>query len=90
MDHRGTEKIVRLEPTGREDDQLDKSGQAIIAMLDKAARAAKADDDRAVETAHELSLQLRDAEQRATRLQSEVDDLQQRVHQAEHWTVRIY
>jgi hypothetical protein len=74
----------------RTDDQIDKSGQAIISLLDTAARSAKQDCDRAFELAHKLSLQLREAEDRATALQSQVEHFQERASKAESWMLRIY
>ena len=74
----------------RNDDQLDRSGQAIVGLLDQAARSAKEDCDRAFDLAHKLSLQLREAEDRAAQLQAQVDHFQDRALRAESWMVRIY
>jgi uncharacterized protein YlxW (UPF0749 family) len=89
-----SKKVIPFAPTDREwprgDDQVDKSGQAIISLLDQAARSAKEDCDRAFELAHKLSLQLREAEDRANALQSQVEQLQERALKAENWMLRIY
>ena len=69
---------------------MDKSGQAIIGLLDQAARSAKEDCDRAFELAHKLSIQLREAEDRATQLQTQVEHFQDRALRAENWMLRIY
>jgi hypothetical protein len=90
----GSKKVIPFAPGDREwpkaDDQVDKSGQAIIGLLDQAARAAKEDCDRAFELAHKLSIQLREAEDRATQLQSQVEHFQDRALKAENWMLRIY
>lgn len=74
----------------RNDDQIDRSGQAIVGLLDQAARSAKEDCDRAFDLAHKLSLQLREAEDRAAQLQAQVEHFQDRALRAESWLVRIY
>jgi hypothetical protein len=90
----GSKKVIPFAQGDREwprtDDQVDKSGQAIISLLDTAARTAKEDCDRAFELAHKLSLQLREAEDRATALQSQVEHFQDRALKAENWMLRIY
>jgi hypothetical protein len=91
----GSKKVIPFAQGGerewpRTDDQVDKSGQAIISLLDQAARTAKEDCDRAFELAHKLSLQLREAEDRATALQSQIEHFQERALKAENWMLRIY
>jgi hypothetical protein len=90
----GPKKVIPFAPSDREwprgDDQVDKSGQAIIGLLDQAVRTAKEDCDRAFELAHKLSIQLREAEDRANQLQSQVEQLQDRALKAENWMLRIY
>jgi hypothetical protein len=91
----GFKKIIPFAPEDREwprdnSDPVEKSGQAIIALLEEAARAAKLDCDRAFKMAHELSLQLREAEQRAANFQSQFEQLEQRAIKAENWMLRIY
>jgi hypothetical protein len=94
LDGNGTKKVIPFAPGERDwprsDDQMDKSGQAIIGLLDQAARTAKEDCDRAFELAHKLSLQLRQAEDRANQLQSQLDHFQERALKAENWMLRIY
>jgi hypothetical protein len=90
----GPKKVIPFSPGEkdwpRNDDQIDRSGQAIVGLLDQAARAAKEDCDRAFDLAHKLSLQLREAEDRAVQLQAQVDHFQDRALRAEGWMVRIY
>ena len=71
-------------------DQLDLAGQAILSLLDKAARAAEASTRRAVETAQELSGQLRAAENRIAELEAENHLYRERSERAEEWLRRIY
>ena len=58
--------------------QLDSAGQAILKLLHKAAGAAEANSRRALETAQNLSSQLRAAEDRIAELDAEVQHCQQR------------
>ncbi len=69
---------------------MDRSGDAIIALLEKAARTADEDCRRAMDLAHKLSLQLRAAEDRASQLQAHLDYFQDRAERAENWMTRIY
>ena len=89
----GPKKVIPFAPSEKEwprgDDQIDRSGQAIVGLLDQAARSAKDDCDRAFDLAHKLSLQLREAEDRAVQLQAQVDHFQDRALRAESWMVRI-
>jgi hypothetical protein len=62
----------------------------IIGLLEKAAHTTKEDCDRAFEMAHKLSLKPREAEDRTTQLQSQVELLRERALKAENWMVRIY
>ena len=50
-------------------DPLDRSGQAIVELLQQAAETANSNCDRAMELAHKLSLQLRAAEERIRELE---------------------
>lgn len=74
----------------RDEDVVDKSGSAIITLLHQAAEAAKADYEHAAQTAHQLAIQLRAAEDRAERLQEQVKQLQQQALHAEDWLERIH
>jgi hypothetical protein len=90
----GPKKVIPFAPNEKEwprgDDQIDRSGQAIVGLLDQAARSAKEDCDRAFDLAHKLSLQLREAEDRAQQLQAQVEHFQDRALRAESWMVRIF
>ena len=69
--------------------QVDRSGEAIIALLHQAAELAQADCDRALQAAHQYSMQLRAAEDRAEKLQAQVQRLEQQAVVAEDWMRRI-
>jgi hypothetical protein len=90
----GPKKVIPFSPGDKDwprgDDQIERSGQAIVGLLDQAARSAKEDCDRAFDLAHKLSLQLREAEDRAQQLQAQVEHFQDRALRAESWMVRIF
>ena len=68
----------------------DDAGNGIIALVHKAAEAAKEDCARAMDLAHDLSLQLRAAEERARELEAEADHFRQRADIAEKWLVAMH
>ena len=61
-------------------DQLDKAGQTILGLLHKAAGAAEANSQHALEIAQKLSHQLRAAEDRIAEL----------ADRAEQWLHKVY
>ena len=71
-------------------DAVDRSGQAIVSLLQQAAETANANCDRAMDLAHKLSMQLRAAEERIRELELEMRHYQDRAQRAEQWLVRIY
>ena len=71
-------------------DPVDRSGQAIIELLQQAAETANSNCDRAMELAHKLSLQLRAAEERIRELESDTNHFHDRAQRAEKWLARIY
>src|SRR5262245_7695761 len=90
----GPEQVLQFAPkekSPRNDaDVLDQSGQAVIALLQKAANSSNEQCERAMSLAHKLSMQLRAAEDRIRHLQAERDQLQDRAERAEQWLGRIY
>jgi hypothetical protein len=68
----------------------DDTGNGIIALVHKAAEAAKEDCARAMDLAHKLSFQLRAAEERARELEAEADHFRERAATAEKWLVAIH
>jgi septal ring factor EnvC (AmiA/AmiB activator) len=73
-----------------EADTVDRSGGAIMGLLQQAADIAREDCERAQAMAHELTLRLRAAEDRSEKLQSQVKQLEAKVAHAEHWLARVY
>jgi hypothetical protein len=68
----------------------DDAGNGIIALLHKAAEAAKEDCARAMNLAHKLSSQLRAAEERSRELEAEANHFRERAATAEKWLVLIH
>jgi hypothetical protein len=68
----------------------DDAGDGIIALLHKAADMAKEDCARAMDLAHKLSFQLRDAEERARELEAQATHFRERAARAEDWLLRIH
>jgi hypothetical protein len=77
-------------PTSGETDQLDKAGQTILQMLQRAAGVAEENSRHALETAQKLSHQLRAAENRVSQLEAGVAAYQERAERAEQWLHRVY
>jgi hypothetical protein len=68
----------------------DDAGNGILALLHKAAESANEDCARAMDLARKLSVQLRDAEQRAHQLEAEANHFRERAATAENWLMRIH
>jgi hypothetical protein len=69
--------------------QLDSAGQAILKLLHKAAGVAEANSRHALETAQNLSRQLREAENRIAELEGESQVYRQKAEHAEQWLHKI-
>jgi hypothetical protein len=69
--------------------QLDSAGQAILNLLHRAAGAAEANSRKALETAQNLSSQLRAAEDRIVELEAEVQHYRGKSERAEEWLSQI-
>lgn len=94
MNQRAPERVIPFAPQPREQrasegDPLDRSGQAIVSMLEEAVDVAKQNCERAMDIAHKLSLQLRAAEDRIAQLEGDVRHYQERASRAEKWMQRI-
>ena len=74
----------------RDADQLDRAGQTILQLLNKAAGVTVENSRHAIETAQRLSHQLRAAENRIAELEAEVAAYQERAERAEQWLHRVY
>src|SRR5215468_11082919 len=88
-----TKKIIPFAPNRepRDDgDPMDRSGQAIVVLLQQAADTANTNCERALELAHKLSMQLRTAEDRIKELESDIRHYHDRAQRAEKWLARIY
>jgi hypothetical protein len=71
-------------------DQLDKAGQTVLKLLQKAAGVAEANSHHALEMAQKLSHQLRAAEDRIAKLEAEVGIYQDKAERAEQWLYKVY
>ena len=82
--------FARAERTSTSDgaDQLDKAGQTILQMLQRAAGVAEENSRHALQTAQKLSDELRAAEDRFAELEAQVTAYQQRADRAEQWLHR--
>ena len=96
MNQRAPEKVIPFAPSSREQrpqhdgDPLDRSGLAIVAMLQDAVNVAKDNCERAMDIAHKLSLKLREAEDRIAQLEGDIHHYQERAARAEKWMSRIH
>ena len=90
----GTKKIVPFAPTkdeaSPEGEAVERSGQAIVSLLQQAASVAKENCDRAMDVAHKLSMQLRAAEDRIKGLEQDLRRFQERALRSEKWMGRIH
>jgi hypothetical protein len=88
-------KVLRVGSFGKsetksEADDLDRSGDAIIALVQHAADVTREDCDRAISRAHQLSLQLKASEDRADKLDAKVKQLEEDARKAQYWLTHIY
>ncbi len=94
MNQRAPDKVIPFAPTHREvrqeGDPIDRSGHAVIALLQEAVDVAKHNCERAMDIAHKLSLQLRASEDRVAQLEGEIRHYQERAVRAEKWMHRIH
>jgi chromosome segregation ATPase len=70
-------------------DALDKAGQSILRLLDRAVDATDQNSRQAVETAQTLAQQLRAARDRIGQLEGDLAALTDRAERAELWLDRI-
>jgi hypothetical protein len=82
-------KFAPKEKSRIDGDPMDESGEAIVAMLQKAADLSNENCDRAMSLAHKLSVQLRAAQDQINQLQGENSRLQGRAARAESWLALI-
>jgi uncharacterized protein YlxW (UPF0749 family) len=91
----GSESVVqpastskKAAPTGV--DQLDRAGETILQLLNKAAHATEQNSKHAIDLAQKLSHQLRAAQQRISELEAEVAAYQNQAERAEQWLHKVY
>jgi septal ring factor EnvC (AmiA/AmiB activator) len=81
----GPKANVRPEPG----DPLEKAGHLILEIIGKAANAAEANYQQAVETSRKLSTQLRGTEDRIRELEAQIRHHQDRADRSEKWLYQI-
>ena len=70
-------------------DTLDRAGQEVLSKLQQAASLAEQNTQHAVALAHQVSMQLRVAEDKVARLEQQVWGYKERAERAEGWLQRI-
>ena len=70
-------------------DPMDSAGQATLELLHRAATTAKESSSEAIDTIHELSVQLQTANNRIRELEGKVEHYQVRAERAERWFATI-
>ena len=87
-------QVIQFEPTANnvpgDVDQLDKAGETILQLVDKAAGVAEQNSSRALSMAQNLSDQLRAAEDRIAELETESMTYRDRADRAEQWLHKVY
>ena len=73
-----------------EADQLDKAGQTILHLIERAAGVSGESTRHALDMVQKLSHQLHGAEDRIADLEAEVAAYQERADRAERWLHRVY
>jgi hypothetical protein len=85
--------VVSLEPKAKvrpeANDPLERAGHLILDMVGKAANAAEANYQHALETSRTLSGQLRGAEDKIRELEARVRHHEDRADRAEKWLHRV-
>jgi hypothetical protein len=71
------------------DDPLDRAAQAILGLVHRTANDAKAKNQQTLAVTHQLSAQLRAAEDRIRELEANVRHHQDRADRAERWLYQI-
>jgi hypothetical protein len=71
-------------------EQLDRAGQTILQLLNRAASVAEENSRNAIEMAQALSHKLRAAEGRIAELEAQAAAFQEQAERAEQWLHRVY
>ena len=87
-----TESVIPFAPNTKivPANDLDKAGQTILQLLNKAADVAEDNGRHALEVAQKLSHQLRTAEDRIAELEAEAETYRERAERAEQWLHKVY
>jgi len=85
-----SETVVPLKRNQPVTTPVDEAGQSIVALLGRAADTAKEDCARAMDLAHRLTFQLREADERARALEAEAAHFRDRALRAEEWLQHIH
>jgi predicted nucleic acid-binding Zn-ribbon protein len=72
-----------------DDDTLDRAGHDVIAMIQQAAGMAEQHTQHVLGIAHQASMQLRVAEDKIVKLETEILAYKDRAERAEEWLRRI-
>jgi hypothetical protein len=84
-------EVIQFERSAQGDNtQLDKAGQTILQLLNKAADVVEQNSKHAIDTAQRLAHQLRAAEDRIAELEAAVEAHRQQAECAEQWLHRVY
>jgi hypothetical protein len=84
---------LRLASPSRENEGLDtaeRSGKAIVGLLQQAADAAQRNEERAKALAQQIGGELRTAQRRIAELEAQLRDAQARAGNAEEWLMHIH
>jgi hypothetical protein len=82
--------FARSTQGGADDNALDKAGETILQLLNKAADVAEQNSRHAIGAAQRLSHQLRAAEDRIAELEAEVAAYREQAERAEQWLHKVY
>jgi hypothetical protein len=84
--------VPRDGPKAKEPDalDLDRSGHAILALLEEAAQVARMNEDRATGMAQRLSKELEAVVERTRQIEAELRRYEDRAFRAEKWLLQVY
>ena len=89
MNESGSDTPESVIPFPNGDDPLDRTGQTILGLLQRAAGIAEKNSQHAMGIAHKLSLELRAAEDHIKKLETELRYYKERSDRAEEWLRQI-
>ena len=89
MSNSGPDTPETIIPFPSGGDPLDRTGQTILGLLQRAAAIAEKNSQHALGVAHKLSLELRAAEDHIKKLEADLWHYQQRSERADEWMRQI-